>query len=732
MNIKITQLFVSCMIALALSSPLFAEDSKQITASYIKDVIKLDGKLDESVWQGAQSGSDFQQFFPLDSVKANHNTTFKVLYSDTHLYIGVVAERAQGEVVISSLKRDFGATTNDNISILLDTFSNGDTAYFFGITPYGVRREGLVSAGGVKFNNSWDTKWDGEGSFTDDHFTVELAIPFTSMKFPKDAASWRFRVYRWNNQSSEQDTWIKVPQTLSLSNLGYMGKLNFEKPLKDSGSPISIIPYFNAKSVTDFEGDLSGEDIKVGADAKIAFGDGLNLDITVNPDFSTAEADDVLTNLTRFELRREEKRQFFIDNSDLFESWGNIDNDSRPFFSRRIGLAKTPNANLIENDIVGGVRLSGNINKDWRVGFLDIQTDMDEANQIASFNNMMFALQSKVGERSSAGVFVVDRQAIDGEEFIDKNDRSNRVFGVDYNLNSADGLWSGKAFYHHSTQEIGDAGSAAQATVSYTGKTWEFTEDVSYVGQNFRADIGWVPRKDVLKWGNGLRYNIYPDSENINDHQIGLLTVLYWKPSDNNLKTDHIYRMSFNTTFKDRSTLNSYIQNNYVRLGFDFDPTRSGAIPLSAGEEFEYNQFHLQYTSSTANRLTYNASATIGEFFNGDIESLGAEIGYRMQPWGQINFRADYNHIDLPAPHGSADIWLATAKAEIAFNRELFWNTLIQYSSQGKTLGINSRLQWRFAPLSDLYLVYNDSYETDFFSPRFRSINLKVNYWFDM
>ncbi len=707
------------------------DSSKRITARLIDTDIVLDGDMSEAAWQGAEIGREFQQFFPSDDVLESYPTTFKMLYSDSHIYIGIYAEKAPGDVVISSLKRELGARTNDNISFLFDTFSNGDTAYFFGVTPYGVRREGLASKGGTVFNNAWDVKWDAEANIYDDHFVIEVAIPFTSLKYPKANDTWRFRPYRWDNQSNEQTTWVKVPQNQLLSNLAYMGELVFEKPLKEPSKTISIIPYANAMAAKNYVAGENSSDFKLGADAKIAITDGLNLDVTVNPDFSTVEADDVLTNLSRFELRREEKRQFFIENSDLFESWGNIYNDSRPFFSRRIGLANDANGNLVENDILGGVRLSGNVNPDWRIGFLDIQTDRDDDNQIAGFNNMMLALQRRVGERSSMGAFVVDRRVIDGEHMLSENEKSNSVMGVDYNLQSADSLWTGKLFYHRSTQADGPSDSSAQATVTYNSNTWEVTQDLAFVGDDFRADIGWVPRKDMLKWGNGIRYNFYPESDTIRSHEVGLLTVNWWKPSEDNQKTDHIYRLSWNTTFNDQAKLETYIGNNYVRLSRSFDPTRNGATPLAAGDEFEYNQLYAKYSSSLSNRFTYNVSSTVGEFYNGHIRSLGGEVGYRFQPWGEVSFRADYNRIELPAPYGSADLMLASAKAEIAFSRKLFWNTLIQYSNQGKSLGINSRLQWRFAPLSDVYLVYNDSYDTDGFTPRFRSINLKVNYWYD-
>lgn len=190
----------------------------------------------------------------------------------------------------------------------------------------------MVSDGGETFNNIWDIKWKAETQQFDNYFTAEIAIPFSSLKFVEGSSKWRFRPYRWNIQSNEQSTWVKVPQNQTLSNLAFMGELRFEKPLGKSKTPISLIPYSNILWGKDFQKKEGISNIKIGGDAKLAIGDGMNLDLTVNPDFSNVEVDDVFTNLTRFELQLPEKRQFFIDNSDLLENYGNTFEEARPFF----------------------------------------------------------------------------------------------------------------------------------------------------------------------------------------------------------------------------------------------------------------------------------------------------------------------------------------------------------------------------------------------------------------
>ena len=718
--------------------PLYGQEApRQIHVPYTTEDITIDGVLDEAAWETADRATNFWQFFPTDTVRAVYSTEMRMLYDDEALYVGVRAEVPDDEYVVSTLRRDFSGTTSDNVTLMFDTYRDGTNAYLFGVNPHGVQREALISGGGDQpdeFNATWDEKWDAESRRHEDHYVVEFAIPFSSLSYPEGSTRWRFQGYRWDFQTNERSIWSRVPKNQLMVNLAFLGEMIFERPLGASSPPIAVIPYVNANTENDYVVDASDEEFQVGGDAKVAIGQGMTLDLTANPDFSNAEADAFITNLTRFEISRPEKRQFFIDNNDLFGDFGSPYADDIPFFSRRIGIARDSTGRFIENRILGGARLSGNISEDWRLGFLSIQTDDNRAYRIPSNNNTMLALKRRVFARSTVGAFFINRQTVGDYDFLPPEDEYNRVVGVDYDLASADNVWTGTFYLHKSFQPGDHRGNySAQSTVQYNTRTYSFIADFVYIDEDYRSDLGFIPRKDIFKSGKSVTRTFWPDGGLINNHSVRLLALHYWRPGLDYKLTDHQYRATWGAEFADQSTFELQYANNYIFLTRPFDPTRTtGGRPLPADEGYTFNQVTAQYTSDSARDLYFNAEVTAGEFFDGNSFSAGGQVNLNVQPWAVLSLGGAYDRIRLPDPYPDADLWLVSPEVDITFSKSLFWSTLIQYSTQLENFGVNSRLQWRFAPLSDLYLVYTDSYLTDHFSPRYRSITLKVTYWLSL
>ncbi len=559
-----------CALTLILSS-IFSysqEQNKNFTVKYISEGVNIipDGILEEAIWESAESAHDFWEHFPNNSILASQQSDIKMLYDDKNLYIGITVKTAGKNYMVQTLKRDFRAGDSDNITLLFDTFNDGTNAFLFGINPFGVRREGLLSGGGNNmrgFTMSWDTKWKGDSKMYDDYYTSELIIPLTAFKFKEGETKWGFNSYRFDTQSNETSAWMKIPQNQNVFGMTFMGDMIFERPLGKSRSPIAIIPYINAISQKDFETNDSFDNVKVGGDAKFAIGNSMNLDITVNPDFSQVEVDNQVTNLTRFEVSLPEKRQFFIDNSDLFGSFGDF-RDANPFFSRRIGIAKDTADNSIENKIIGGMRLSGKLNKNLRLGFFNILTEADEANEIASNNNTMIALQQKVFARSNIGMFFVNRQAIKDYDFLAEEDKYNRVLGIDYNLISKDNIWNGKVFVQKSFEpDSGGKDLSTGGSIGYNSRHYNIYSKLVYVGEDFRSDLGFVRRTDILKSFVRIERVFWPKKGILNNHSFQFSPFFNWSPSLDFKKTDYTFSGSWEARFKNFSNVSANFNNRY-------------------------------------------------------------------------------------------------------------------------------------------------------------------------
>jgi len=711
---------------------LLAQD-KSVPVKYIETPIEIDGKLDEAPWSQTQPATEFWQYFPSDSVQARNQAEIRFLFDDRTLYVGMKINAIGNDYVVPSLKRDFRAGGSDNITLLFDTFNDGTNAFMFGTNPEGVRREALVSGGGTElrgFTTSWDTKWVGEVVQYDGYYIAEWAIPLSAFKYKEGETRWRFNSYHFDTQDNERNTWINIPRNQFIFNLAYMGDMVFERPLGNSKSPISIIPYVNGLAGMDREADDDFTEFKVGGDAKVTIGNSMNLDLTINPDFSQVEVDQQVTNLTRFEVNLPERRQFFIENSDLFADFGNS-RDANPFFSRRIGIAKDTADNTIQNDIIGGLRLSGKVTNDLRLGVLNMQTTNDEKNEIASNNNTVVALQQKVFSRSNVSMVFINRQNTSDKDYVLPEEEYNRVVGLDYNLANVDNTWTGKFYLHKSfTPELESNDWSTGARLVYNTTNWRIRASGLFVGENFTSDLGFIRRTDIVKIDPEIEYLLFPKKSRINQHTFGFLPIMTWRPEQDFQLSDYNIIFKWDAEFKNTSRLNARSFNRYVYLYDEFDPSLSDGVPLPPDTDYRFSSFELSYRSDNRKSFFFNLRPSYGQFFNGEKLTLQGDVNWRFQPYVNIALQARYDKVDLPEPYSDNDIWLISPRFEITFSKSVFWTTLVQYSSLQENIGINSRLQWRFAPLSDLYLVYNDNYYTDdVFAPRFRSINLKVTYW---
>ena len=716
--------------------------------------ITIDGVMDEASWEEADVADRFNQTFPYDSSEAIAATEVRMTYDDDFIYlIAIMHNLGPREYVTPSLKRDFRGRGFDGFTLVLDTYKDKTNAFVFGVNPYGVQREGLITNGGNSsgrrtpgsgssaFSLTWDNKWTSEAKIYDDYWIAEMAIPFKTLRFKDNMDSWYINFYRIDSEYSETSTWAPIPRNFLTINLAFNKELKWDQPLSNPGKNISLIPYTAFRTAKDFEeGTTSETKITIGGDAKIALSPAMNLDITVNPDFSQVEADQQVTNLDRFEIFFPEQRQFFLENADLFASFGS--RGARPFFSRRIGITSdTTTGTNIMNQLYFGGRVSGNINNKWRLGVMTIQASEEEGISLPSINYTVASVQRRIGERSNISAILVSKQAFQdsiGGEFQVKPAIWNRTFGIDLNLATPDNKWSGKGYYHRSFDEQGlDSTYSMGVGANYRTYRWEARTDFRSIGANFNPDVGFVRRTDFNQIRGTVYYNYYPSKGNIQSHAPGF-DFDFIRNSTYGL-TDWDVNLLYRINFRNNARFSMRLRRQYTYLFEPFDPSGTDGPELPADTDYAYNFVIASFNSDQRKSFFYELSTESGEYFNGSRLNLEGTLSYRhsMRVTAAMNFA--FNRIRLPDPYNDANLFLIGPRFDITFTRKIFWTTFIQYNNQINNVNINTRFQWRYKPVSDIFLVYTDNYFAgvegrfvEFNRPKSRALVLKASFWLNL
>ncbi|MBX7125373.1 MAG: carbohydrate binding family 9 domain-containing protein [Cyclobacteriaceae bacterium] len=713
------------------------------------DHVTIDGKMDEPAWQSADVAHHFKQYFPFDSSYAKAQTEVRMMYDDHFIYVhAIMHNEGPRKYITPSLRRDFRGEANDGFSIVLDTYQDHTNAFQFGINPFGVQREGMVSNGGTVSEDlslTWDNKWFSEARILEDRWECEMAIPFKTLRYKEGLTAWNINFYRIDSHAAERSTWAVVPRFYPIVNLAFLNELIWDKPLHHPGPNVSVIPYVATRTNHNYENKSPTENqLTFGGDAKIGVSPALNLDLTVNPDFSQVEVDQQVTNLSRFEISYPEKRQFFLENADLFASFGSL--NSRPFFSRRIGVTRSPTTGQnVQNPILGGARLSGKIDNKTRIGIMTMQADkIDTLKQpLPSINYSVAAIQRRIFSRSSIGLIMLNKQAWHDSaqhDFKLLPNQFNRLIGVDYNLASKSNRWNGKFFYHHSFQPHNPEKSfASSAALTYKVQRLQVDWLAQDIGENFNPEMGYTPRRGFRRIDPKAMVFFYPQSKLVNNHGPAGELDLTW--TERYGTTDWAGNLGYFINFQNTADGYVLLRKDYTLLYFDFDPTNTGGAKLPAGTSYGYTSLMAYFDSNYRKQFYFNIQGQVGQYFNGTRTNANITLNYRIQPYMAFSLNVNYNSIKLPAPYKSADLLLVGPKVDFTFSRKLFWTTYVQYNNQISNMNINSRLQWRFRPVSDFYLVYTDNYfaETGYNShlfyvgqPKLRALVLKLTYWMNM
>jgi hypothetical protein len=740
------QLFQSIAFILALLA------TKAVSAQNISDFqkqfqyniqptsnkIKIDGVLDEAVWTTTEVAQHFNKKYPNNVGEAKRQTEVRITYDNENLFFAFKVYDS-GAALIKGLKRDIGHDGNDGVGIMLDPQNKKTNGFYFVVSALNVQSDDQLSNSyDDKPSWSWDSKWFSATKDYGSFWVAEIMIPLKSIRYDPKQLHWGMNFVRIDAKNNEYSTWSKVPAIFRSYDLGYTGMLNWPS----TGSPatsknIIFLPYVNGSSSEDKENNKTlNTNANAGFDAKIALNASLNLDLTVNPDFSQVEVDQQVTNLTRFNIFLPEKRNFFLENADLFSNFGIP--PIRPFYSRSIGLDKDGN----RIPILFGARLSGNLNPATRIGVMNMQTG--KQGNYSPENFSAFTMQRSVLKRSVIKTYFLNRENYISEAEAKKNplDKYGRNAGVTFEYSNTSGSFSAWADYHQAFKPtVTNQDKYIQGGFMSERTNWSFITMVGNVGKNYYTDMGFVQmienydaeRDTTIRLGfgttfNQIGYKIMPATGPIGKLQFKIEDFATFHP-DNSLNQSDA-KFSIQTDFKNASFFNVSLGNTSLNLLYPISFT--DAKPIPAGF-YQFNQFEMMYASDMRKLFGFEGVVTLGQFYNGTVQGLSMDLSWRNQPHFKISVRAEINKIELPKPYGSTNLVLISPKIEWNFSTKLFWTTFMQYNTQQNNFNINSRLQYRFKPMSDFFLVYTDNYFTDpVIKNKNRALIFKFSYWFNL
>ncbi|MBX2914663.1 MAG: carbohydrate binding family 9 domain-containing protein [Cyclobacteriaceae bacterium] len=723
------------LFLLLLNLNTFAQN-EILTAEPTTETIVIDGNLNEAVWQQEPAIKTFFRNFPDNDSIAAYSTEVWITYNNEFVYVAArMFRNPRATYSITSLQRDFMVLDNDAFGIIVDPFRDKTNGYGFYVNAGGAWRDEQIAQGTIA-NATWDTKWNAEVTRTPEYWIAEFEIPFRYFR-NSGGTEWNINFVRNDKGANERSAYARVPINFFLHNLAFTSSIVWTSAIHEQKKNISLIPSITTRVVneTDKPTTLASQ---ASLDAKIALSSAVNLDVTINPDFSQTSADVFQLNLTRFELVYPENRFFFIENSDLFasfgdESWGNP--IIRPFYSRRIGLNyDAQSGNFLPSRILGGGRLSGKITNNLRFGAMTMFTESkarpDSSGYLPAQSYSVIAAQQKVFSRSNLAVMVANRQAFgttQSQDFrFNKND-FNRMAALEYNFASPDDKISGKVYHHFEFKDQNQKLEFARAILlNHNTRHWRNNFHFTQVSDNYNPQIGLISRNNVKDMNIHLGYSFYPKHSFINQFELLTNQQSFW--NNHGQYTDYFNISGIHTILKNTHDFwLVYIwEKNTLRE--PFDPSFKNIQKLDSGFVSTFGYWRFSYASDTRKEFYWQVDGDFGTYYQGTQNKFNGVVRYRFQPFVNIGLNWNLVQYRMPEPYQVVNINYLGPRADITFNRNLYWTTLIQYNTLFENLNMYSRLQWRFMPLSDLFIIYSNN--ANMKDNRYtRNLSVKVSIW---
>ncbi len=694
--------------------PISSSDTKQISACYIESSIKLDGILDETCWKMSEVVTDFIQQEPEEGAPATEKTEVRIIYNTENLYIGVICyDLEPNKIIHNEMQVDGFLEYDDNFTIVLDTFDDKRGGFYFRTNPNGARLDAklggqgssrrrissgknrpgeITMLGSDRANYNWNGIWDVSARITDEGWVAEIVIPFTTLRFQRtELQNWGINFRRMIRRKNELALWTSWGRDDGLLQLTKLGMLCDLKNLK-RGNLVELKPYLLSGLEKEQYEDIN-DNFKAGIDVKYPVTSNLTLDFTSFTDFAQVEADQTIINLTRFDLRYPEKRDFFLEGAETFDF---STQNTSPFYSRNIGI--TPDCKQVP--IFAGAKVTGKAGK-YNIGILNMQTD--EKKGYPATNYAVVRVKRDILEKSSLGFIATNLN----------NDiiRNEQSLGIDFSYRSDKFLKNKNIeitadIIENRKEGINRGNRAGRVSIRYPNDFIEGLINYKDIGENYNPEMGFVERRGVKQYMTQLSLNPRPDIQHVKQLHFFLYDLSFYTDLNGKLLTREARFSPFGVTTKSEDIFTVFVKNSYEYIDEDFNIFKDVIIPIG---EYEWWNYEVSLRTNLSRPLSFDVTYEMGDFYNGEKTTISSGINYYLNKHISLITDIIYNNLNINSKK------LNTREFNLRLNTNisprLTARTYAQWNNEDRLASLNFRVQFIPQIGSDIYFVYNHIFD---------------------
>ncbi len=704
----------------------------QIRAYRTYESIEIDGDLNESDWQKADVINKFTQIEPNEGEVSSEPMDVRILYDNNNIYFGFRCYDSDiSQLVANERRRDArDIHDNDNVFLLLDTYNDKRSGFFFRANALGAIQDRVITNNGDTLNDDWDAVVACQSKIHDTSWTTELRIPFNQLRFKEsDPMKWGINVGRELIRNREESIWAPVPASYGglakyrTTNLAELVGLEGIVPSRS----IEILPYILPGMTQEYDEQASVETtqrFKLGFDAKYGVTSNLIADLTYNTDFAQVESDQEQVNLTRFSLFFPEKRPFFLEGAGLFDFGIPRQSFRSPppmllFYSRQIGLYE---GNAVP--IIFGTKATGKVGG-YGVGLIHVRTDEfydasedDDPIDIPRTNYSVIRLTRDGPAGSRFGMIAVNKA--DSRDY-------NRAGGFDFELRPNDRLDIRGMFARTFSPDMSGRNNAWYIGTRWRNDLLRVSTSYTDIDEDFDPEVGYVRDEGIRQIRGDVRIAPRPNRYGIRELWSGP-EVNYIFNQENEIERWNI-SYSHWTSFATDDSIMFFLRREFERLDEDFEVREDIFIPIG---DYEFGVFGGRFSTSDSRILSITTGFETGEYYNGDLRKYYFDTS--LKPTTRISVSLDYEFNRVLLPDDSFDVNLFSGRLNYSFSTKLFAKLYAQWNTEKDQILTNFLINYIYRPGSDFYFVYNQTYDTDKTTKRVlqdSTVVAKVTFWWN-